>query len=528
VSTGQRTVPSESVSQSPRGDAMPIRIGSAEEFARCRDFLRAAGFDERAVTSTLKISDISQIPYVDTAAIDSDSVSPVLLALIDFFVLGNVVTADGLLTRCGEAAFTAFAGLDLIRDARRFAALAALDLLGGSVICPISLYPVDGLLIASDRRIYVGGDAVPIPADVVFSAHDSGTLKMLRLLPTAAGDALDLCGGSGVGALHLARNGSRAATADITARSAHFAAFNARLNGIEIEILRGDLYAPVASREFDLICAHPPWVPSTGDAMAFRDGGDTGEAIVERVFAGLGKHLRQGGTGVVVSLGRDGRDARYEQRVRRWLGHTGRDCDVILGVDHTLSIADTIESIRRLHLNNDAEKAERMAARFRELGTEQFVYGAVLVRRTAAAVAEPPLRLRMSSAATANDFDRVFAWRQHRRRPEFVDWLTAARPRLCPQLESNVRSVVRNGVMVAESAILTAKRPLAAAVRPDVWIARLLERLEGTQTVEQTFDAARHAGQMPADFTLAAFADLVDQMIERGLLDVDTPAAGRS
>jgi hypothetical protein len=193
-----------------------------------------------------------------------------------------------------------------------------------------------------------------------------------------------------------------------------------------------------------------------------------------------------------------------------------------------LSIDDTVESIRRLHLNNDAEKAERMAARFRELGTEQFVYGAVLVRRTAAAVAEPPLRLRMSSAATANDFDRVFAWRQHRRRPEFVDCLTAARPRLCPQLESNVRSVVRNGVMVAESAILTAKRPLAAAVRPDVWIARLLERLEGTQTVEQTFDAARQAGQMPADFTLAAFADLVGQMIERGLLDVDTPAAGRS
>lgn len=82
--------------------------------------------------------------------------------------------------------------------------------------------------------------------------------------------------------------------------------------------------------------------------------------------------------------------------------------------------------------------------------------------------------------------------------------------------------------MAAESAILTAKRPLAAAVRPDVWIARLLERLEGTQTVEQTFDAARHAGQIPADFTLGAFADLVDQMIERGLLDVDTPAAGRS
>jgi hypothetical protein len=29
---------------------------------------------------------------------------------------------------------------------------------------------------------------------------------------------------------------------------------------------------------------------------------------------------------------------------------------------------------------------------------------------------------------------------------------------------------------------------------------------------------------MPADFTLAAFVDLIGKMIERGLLDVDMPA----
>ena len=55
--------------------------------------------------------------------------------------------------------------------------------------------------------------------------------------------------------------------------------------------------------------------------------------------------------------------------MRRWLGHTGARLDVILGVDQTLSIDDMV---RRLHLSNEAEKAERMAARFRELGTEQF------------------------------------------------------------------------------------------------------------------------------------------------------------
>lgn len=524
MSKGEGKIAAEAPAELAGGDQIPIRIGSAEEFARLRDFLRAVGFNESAVSATLKISDVSQIPQADPASMEGSLASPTLLAVIDLLVLGNVMPLDGLRTRCGEAAFGAFAALNLIHDARHFAAFAALDLIRDAIICPVSIYPVDGLFIASDRRTFLGGDGSQMAADVVFPAHDAGTLQMLRLLPAAGDrDALDLCGGSGIGALHLARQGMRAATTDITERSTYFAEFNAKLNAIQIEILRGDLYEPAAGRRFDMICAHPPWVPSTGDAMVFRDGGDTGEVIVQRVFAGIPHHLRQGGTAIVVSLGRDVRDARYEQRVRRWLGDAGDDCDVILGVEKMLSIDDMVASVGRLHFNDDAEKAERMVARFRELDTEQFVYGAVFVRRTGAVVAEPPLRLRMRRAATAGDFERICAWRQHRRRPQFPDWLAAARPRLCPQLESNVRSVVRDGVIVPVSAVLSATAPLAATVQPDVWIARLLERLEGTQTVAQTFEAAQRVGQVPADFTLAAFVDLIDKMIERGLLDLEVP-----
>jgi len=128
--------------------------------------------------------------------------------------------------------------------------------------------------------------------------------------------------------------------------------------------------------------------------------------------------------------------------------------------------------------------------------TEQFVYGAVFVRRTGAVVAEPPLRLRMRRAATAGDFERICAWRQHRRRPQFPDWLAAARPRLCPQLESNVRSVVRNGVIVPVSAILSATAPLARH-----GAARCLDRTavgagwRARKTVAQTFEAAQRVGQ---------------------------------
>ena len=497
-------------------EAMPIRIGSAAEFTRVREFLRAVGFHEHLVLATLKVADLSGLPEADSNNIHRAAISPALLSVIELLVMGETIPADRLIASCGEMVVRDFAALGLIRDA---------PLRAGSVVCPVWVYPVDGFYIVSDRRTGLDEDTLHHKSELVFPAHDSGALRMLQLLPAINdGDGLDLCGGSGVGALHLARGGLRAVTADITRRSIYFAQFNARLNAADIEAVCGDLYEPVRGRAFNVICCHPPWLPSIGDAMIFRDGGEIGEDVVQRVFAGMPDHLRHGGTGIVVALGRDGSDAAYEQRARLWLGERGRDCDMILGISKIVPVEDMIHSLCRLHVDGDTEQAKRLTARYRERGTEKFVYGATVVRRTGSDVGEPPLRLRMSGAATIQDFDRVFAFRDLRRRPYFTDWLAAATPRLCPELDATVRFVVRDGAMKPASTVLATNRPLAGTVRPELWIAALVQRLEGKETVEQTFDTATRAGQMPADFTLPAFVDLVGKMIERGILDIDPPA----
>lgn len=514
VKKGQGTHPADPEPQAP-ADAMPLRIGSEEDFGKVRDCLRALGFNEGSITAALKISDISHIPMVDTARMELGSIPAALAAFIEFFIFGHAIAEERLRASCGEESFAALVALDLVRNARGQEA---------AVACPVWLYPVRGFLIASDRRTSPAGEVFCNATEVVFPAHDAGTLQFLRLMPVAAGsDALDLCGGSGIGALQLARNGNRATTADVTARSAHFAKFNAMLNGIAIEILQGDLYAPIDGRSFDLITSHPPWVPSTGDAMVFRDGGESGDAIAERVFAGLPRHLRPGGTAVVVSLGRDGRDCAYEQRVRRWLGDGGRDCDVILGVNKPISIDEMADSMRQLHLGGDAEKAQRIAARLRDLGTEKFVHGAVFVRRTTGVVSEPPLRLRMFPEATAAGFERIFAWRERHRLPDFADWLAAARPHLSDSLEITYRYGRRESAVVANLALLSTRRPITASIQLEAWVGRLLERLDGLTTVAEAFEVARQARQTPGDFTLAAFVGLVDRMVERGILDVDLP-----
>jgi len=51
----------------------------------------------------------------------------------------------------------------------------------------------------------------------------------------------------------------------------------------------------------------------------------------------------------------------------------------------------------------------------------------------------------------------------------------------------------------------------------------LVARLENTQSVEEVFEAARSADELPQGFTLDAFVGLVGRMIERGFLEVEFP-----
>ena len=498
--------------------SMPLRIGTTTEFACVRRFLRDWRFDEsKVIVEALNIPTISRLRDADCAQINRSVVPPNLITLIDLFIGGDAVASDRLRAACGEATFAALAALDLIRDAHDQQ---------DAVVCPIWLYPVDGLLIASDRQTNPKGGADLLTNEVVFPAHDSGTLRLLKLLPhPSGGTSLELCSGSGIGALHLARNGMRAVAVDITSRSAHYAAFNAQLNGLEVESLCGDLYSPIAGRRFDLICAHPPWLPSTGDGMIFRDGGDTGEAILQRIIAGLPDHLNPGGSAILVTLGRDGSDASFQQRLREWLGEAGRHCDIIVGVDNILSIENLIGSMLQLHLKNDPEKANRLADRFREIGTEKFLHCAIFIRQTDKAIREPPLRLQMSADATALDFERILAWRGLRQSAGFGDWLAAAAPRLSADLELAIRHIVRDGAMTAHSAMLTVRRGLSVAVQPDVWAAQMLTQFDGHQTVAKVFETTQRANRMPSGFTLNAFVDFVGQVVERGLLDIDATAS---
>lgn len=118
---------------------------------------------------------------------------------------------------------------------------------------------------------------------------------------------LDMCTGPGTVALSAGRAGAASVTAvELSHRSAAAARINGVLNRVPVTVRRGDLFAPVDGRRFDLITANPPYVPSRSARLPRHragrcwDAGVDGRAVLDRLCAGVAGHLSPGGRVLLV------------------------------------------------------------------------------------------------------------------------------------------------------------------------------------------------------------------------------------
>jgi ribosomal protein L3 glutamine methyltransferase len=134
---------------------------------------------------------------------------------------------------------------------------------------------------------------------------------------SAMENVLDLCTGSGclaILAAHAFPNAHIDAV-DISKDALAVAARNVADFGLEdrVQLHRGDLYAPVANKRYDLIIANPPYVDAEGMAglppecraepkLAF-DGGTDGLDVVRRILEQANRHLTAEG-GLLCEIGR--------------------------------------------------------------------------------------------------------------------------------------------------------------------------------------------------------------------------------
>ena len=445
---------------------LPLHIGLPDEFSRMREFFRRALFEDMNVCRTLSLKSLSEVGAVRWDQVPFETIPAPLRWCINVFLRGQATEMQESREICGDRLLETFCSLGLLRPARKSAP---------ALVCPVWLYPCDGFLIVSDRTDDPDGGSFQPGEDVVFPAIYRGTLRFLRLLPDAQkGEALDLCGGSGIGALHFSKTARTVTTTDVAERSARFADFNGHLNEIPVESVCGDLYEPLGGRQFNIISAHPPFVPSFGANMVYRDGGDTGEEVTRRIIAGLPVHLQAGGTCVILCVARDTGEKPFEQRARDWLGEQHGKFDIIFGCEKVLSVDEVVDSMRKQGNNFGDAEAKQMSGRLRAIDTRQFAYGALFIRRHTQSAARQPLRLQLTPQGSAADFERIFAWRERVRQPDFDEWLGDSRPHLANHLELTIRHVMSEGDLVPAEFVFSACAGFQAAMQPDGWIVPLV------------------------------------------------------
>ncbi|MFF4184995.1 HemK2/MTQ2 family protein methyltransferase [Streptomyces sp. NPDC001691] len=143
----------------------------------------------------------------------------------------------------------------------------------------------------------------------VYGPQDDTALlaETLRDEPVPQGaEVLDIGTGTGALALAAARRGARVTAVDISWRAVLSTRLNARLAGLPVNVLRGNLLAPVAERSYDLILSNPPYVPADrptaprhSPAQAWDAGGD-GRLLLRRICREAPLRLRPGGVLLLV------------------------------------------------------------------------------------------------------------------------------------------------------------------------------------------------------------------------------------
>ncbi|KAJ4354319.1 uncharacterized protein N0V89_006054 [Didymosphaeria variabile] len=135
--------------------------------------------------------------------------------------------------------------------------------------------------------LYYVHSSFPAASDAVFFGPDtylfvSWLHKAVRHLPDAPSSIIDVCCGSGAGAIHMARTYREAKVLglDLNPRALSLGDINAQLAGVNVDFHESNLYAAVPqnleSSGVDVIVSNPPYIASTTegeDLPIYADGG---------------------------------------------------------------------------------------------------------------------------------------------------------------------------------------------------------------------------------------------------------------
>lgn len=137
----------------------------------------------------------------------------------------------------------------------------------------------------------------------VYPPSEDSYLLLGALSRYPAASVLELCCGTGVVGLSVARRASRVVEVDISPVAVRNTVANYRSHGLagKLDAVVGDLFSSLREEGFDLVIMNPPYIEDGGTAgdVAW-SGGKGGREIIDRFLGSVGGFLADGGRGVFV------------------------------------------------------------------------------------------------------------------------------------------------------------------------------------------------------------------------------------
>ena len=481
-------------------------------FEMLRNSLRAAGFNEKSICGRLGITELRDLLSSRAKSARSPKEPDPLSLQTRLLLLGESIPRDALETILTPQLVATLTILGL-------ASVDAAD--GARLLCPIALYPVGELFIASDRWLAVDGTSVKLPDDIVYPAITPNTTDFLATLPVTQCDSfLELCSGTGAVALAAAAYAKKSWAIDITERSTQMAEFNRLLNGLDnVTVRKGNLYEGVEDLTFDRIVAHPPYMPVLRPAQIFYDGGADGEQITRRCVAGLPQFLKPGGCFYCLAQGSDRKGAPLEGRVRGWLveGHT--DFDVAV-VEKRVQDPKDAAFIYALKAKGGFDTVDLMRDSLASLGAESMVYGWIIIQRRSDTRKVFTVRRSAGRRAAREEIAWLLKWETFAASPSAFDDLLEMIPVARPSLELRAIHRLKEGVLLPEHLALHIEDPFTMECQVDPWVAFLIPMCDGQTTVRQLWERCKGQNFIHAEAPPEDFAKLIGVLISGGFLEV--------
>jgi methylase of polypeptide subunit release factors len=488
-------------------------LGRAARFDELLGFLRNSNYSDAFICERLHLE------RAEDFELDSKKRDPLPLAespadiLLALFLAGNAVRISTARSLLGDRNIELLGGMGLLavdEDAHLCSATAA-------------LYPVEDIYIASDRWNMPDGSPLEVPDDTVYPAFIPNTRLFVRHLPHRPGAKyLDLCAGTGIAALWAASRGAgQAWSGDIADRSSQFAEFNRRLNALpNVHVITSDLYKNMAGLRFDVISAHPPYVPTLQPKWIFFSGGRDGEEITRRIIEGVPDHLEQGGSFIALTMGGDRKNQPFEYRIREWLGTAEGEFDIAFLVRKEMDPQEFALRANRETLRT-REESELWDRFFRKLQVTSLSYGFICIQRRSGAGTAFTVRRQTSSLTSRDPWEWLFRWEAAAHGERMLQLILDSTLLAAKEMEFQVLHRLNQGTWMPSNYSLRIDYPFSMECEVQPWMAHFISLCDGRATGRDAFRTLIQNGILPESIPESEFAQAAASLISGGFIEVE-------